>query len=49
MTDIDAEDAAVTSEETVESSTGPGQPDLVLDATAEPAEPAEPEAPAETE
>jgi transcriptional antiterminator NusG len=49
MTDIDAEDAAVTSEETVESSTGSGEPDLVLDATAEPAEPAEPEAPAETE
>ena len=46
MTDIDAEDAAVTSEETGESSTGPGEPDLVLDATAEPAEP---EAPAETE
>jgi transcriptional antiterminator NusG len=39
----------VTSEETVESSTGPGEPDLVLDATAEPAEPSEPEAPAETE
>jgi transcriptional antiterminator NusG len=49
MTDIDAEDAAVTSEETGESSTGPGEPDLVLDATAEPAAPAEPEAPAETE
>src|SRR5450631_406794 len=46
MTDIDAEDAAVTSEETVESSTGPGEPDLVLDATAEPAQP---DAPAETE
>ncbi len=46
MTDTDAEDAAVTSEETVESSTGPGEPDLVLDATAEPVEP---DAPAETE
>ena len=46
MTDTDAEDAAVTSEETVENSTGPGEPDLVLDATAEPAEP---DAPAETE
>ena len=49
MTDIDAEDAAVTSEENGESSTGPGEPDLVLDATAEPAEPAQPEAAAETE
>ena len=49
MTDIDAEDAAVTSEETGESPTGPNEPDLVLDATAEPDAAAEPAAAAETE
>jgi transcriptional antiterminator NusG len=43
VTDIDPEESPVTSQEIAESSTEPGEPDLVLDATNEP------EAAAETE